>query len=67
MAMKDCNLKCRLNTLFEEYVEWGFISRDSRWEKNLSKRIAALNILVYDVINLFDLLTLNRQTKIILH
>ena len=36
-------------------------------ERSISRNVAALNILIYDVINLFDLLTLNRQTKIILH
>ena len=36
-------------------------------ERSISRNLAALNILVYDVINLFDLLTLNRQTKTILH
>ena len=36
-------------------------------ERSISRNVAALNILVYDVINFFHLLTLNRQTKIILH
>ena len=36
-------------------------------ERSISRNVAVLNILIYDAISFFDLLTLNRQTKIILH